>query len=72
MFKALRADNSPFTGKQIEQLQASLNELQPAQSAWLSGYIAGCLASNVVENVDTQSVLGEPVAQEKFHVFYAS
>ena len=44
MFQALRADNSPFTEQQIKQLQQGLEGLDPAQSMWLSGFIAGQLA----------------------------
>jgi len=39
-----RADNSPFTEQQIEQLRKSLDGLDAAQSLWLSGFIAGRLA----------------------------
>jgi sulfite reductase (NADPH) flavoprotein alpha-component len=45
MFQALRADNSPFTEQQIKQLQQGLAGLDAAQSMWLSGFIAGQLAS---------------------------
>ncbi len=72
MFKALRTDNSPFTAQQIEHLQSSLVSLDAAQSAWLSGYIAGCLSAAPEANLPLAAPLAEQSPQQKFHVFYAS
>lgn len=45
MLNALRTDNSPFDEQQLASLKASIGTLSPAQSLWLSGYLAGQLAS---------------------------
>jgi len=77
MFNALRADNSPFTEQQIEQLQKSLGTLDAAQSAWLSGFIAGQLAAG--GNLQTQQASGAAgnvvqalPEQERLQVLFAS
>jgi sulfite reductase (NADPH) flavoprotein alpha-component len=77
MFNALRVDNSPFTEQQIEQLQISLGTLDAAQSAWLSGFIAGRLAGS--ENLQDPpagfagtAAKAEVSAQEQLQVFFAS
>ena len=44
MLGALTTENSPFSERQIVGIQHSLAELDAAQSAWLSGYLAGRLA----------------------------
>ncbi|MSQ99044.1 MAG: sulfite reductase [NADPH] flavoprotein alpha-component [Xanthomonadales bacterium] len=64
MFSALQADNSPFSQAQIESLQQSLGELDGFQSAWLSGFIAGRLASPALSFAPTQNAaaLALPVA----------
>lgn len=72
MFQALRSDNSPFTEQQIERLNSSLVSLDTAQSAWLSGYIAGCLCSAPEANLPLAAPAAEPSFPQKFHVFYAS
>ena len=41
MLSALRTDNSPFNESQLKQLKSSIGSLNPAQSQWLSGYLAG-------------------------------
>ncbi len=41
MLSALRSDNSPFSEQQIRRLQDSIGDLNPEQSQWLSGYLAG-------------------------------
>ena len=46
MLEALKTENSPFSEQQIVQLRQSLGQLDPAQSAWLSGYLAGRLAGS--------------------------
>ncbi len=45
MLNALNTDNSPFNEQQIASLQSSLGALDPAQSMWLSGYLAGQLSA---------------------------
>jgi sulfite reductase (NADPH) flavoprotein alpha-component len=44
MLTTLRTENSPFNEQQLKQLQSSVGSLNPAQSQWLSGYLAGRLA----------------------------
>ncbi len=44
MLSTLRIENSPFNEQQLTQLQSSIGALSPAQSQWLSGYLAGRLA----------------------------
>lgn len=77
MFSALRVDNSPFTEQQIEQLQKSLGTLDAAQSAWLSGFIAGRLAGS--EYPQTRALVdtapsARPVAatEERLQILFAS
>jgi len=72
MFQALRTDNSPFNKQQIELLQSSLVSLDAAQSAWLSGYIAGRLSAGSEVNLPLASAAEVVVPQQKFHVLYAS
>lgn len=45
MLNALSTDNSPFSERQLEALKGSIGVLDSAQSQWLSGYLAGRLAS---------------------------
>ncbi len=77
MFNALRADNSPFTEQQIEQLQKSLGGLDAAQSVWLSGFIAGRLAATADAAAPRASGAASLVqlqasGQERLHLFFAS
>lgn len=74
MFNALRAENSPFNAEQAEQLRNSLRGLDATQSAWLSGYLAGCLAQSVDGNAQAGDNLPEQSARRDEHlgVFYAS
>jgi len=44
MLSTLRIENSPFSEQQLKKLQSSIGDLNPAQSQWLSGYLAGRLA----------------------------
>jgi sulfite reductase (NADPH) flavoprotein alpha-component len=44
MLGALTTENSPFSERQLVGIQHGLAELDAAQSAWLSGYLAGRLA----------------------------
>lgn len=44
MLSTLRIENSPFNEQQLKQLQSSIGDLNPAQSQWLSGYLAGRFA----------------------------
>ncbi len=74
MFKALRADNSPFTELQIDQLQKSLGDLDTSQSVWLSGFIAGRLANPLSGSVTENAVheVTQVSESERLYVFYAS
>ncbi len=60
MLSALRSDNSPFSEQEIKQLQGSLDALDPLQSLWLSGYLAGSLAAT-----DTAPAAVDPVPQSQ-------
>ena len=69
MLNALRTDNSPFSEQQITALRQGLSLLDRAQTAWLSGYLAGKLTGE-------QGVLA-PVAlptpgQSELKIYYAS
>jgi len=47
MLSTLRIENSPFTEQQLRLLQNSIGGLNPAQSQWLSGYMAGRLTESL-------------------------
>jgi sulfite reductase (NADPH) flavoprotein alpha-component len=74
MLSVIKTENSPFSEQQIIQLRQSLGQLDPGQSAWLSGYLAGRLASGS----QSEALAPLPVAaqlngeQGVLHVFYAS
>jgi len=74
MFNALRAENSPFSEQQIQQLQAGFEGLDTAQSAWLSGFIAGRLvAQETPLPANRPGVRTEPAAGGGIlNVFFAS
>ncbi|MGH8034372.1 MAG: flavodoxin domain-containing protein, partial [Lysobacterales bacterium] len=76
MFKALKAGSSPFTELQIQQLQSGLGGLDAAQTAWLSGFIAGRLAAQAeaLPSVGVPAAATpEPLANGKpLQVFFAS
>ncbi|MEE8339754.1 MAG: flavodoxin domain-containing protein [Xanthomonadales bacterium] len=74
MLNALKTENSPFSEQQIVQLRHSLGQLDPGQSAWLSGYLAGRLAGG-----SPAAVLAAPPSaaqrtgeQGVLNLFYAS
>ena len=73
---ALTTENSPFSERQIVGIQHSLAELDAAQSAWLSGYLAGRLAGWPLPATEPAHVL--PAAADAasraatLEVFYAS
>ncbi len=46
MLSTLRIEDSPFNEQQLNQLKNSIGGLNPAQSQWLSGYLAGRLAES--------------------------
>ena len=69
MLNALRTDNSPFNDQQISALRQGLGLLDRAQTAWLSGYLAGKLAGD--HDVLPPVALPTP-GQSEFRVFYAS
>lgn len=58
MLSALRTENSPFNEQQLKQLQSSIGSLNPAQSQWLSGYLAGRLAEELPIASAPQSLTG--------------
>lgn len=72
MLQALRADNSPFTEQQIELLRKGFAGLDAAQSAWLSGYIAGRLAGDGSTSAATALPQAGAAPQQVLHVLYAS
>lgn len=74
MLNALKKTNSPFTEQQITQLQQSVGQLDPVQSAWLSGFMAGRLEGNSNELAITPRASAAPVTGERsvLNVFYAS
>jgi len=74
MLNALKAENSPFSEQQIVQLQQSLDQLNPEQAAWLSGYLTGRLSSSSQLTLGAQRASVEPLSGEQvaLNVFYAS
>ncbi len=72
MFQALRADNSPFTEQQIQQLQQGLAGLDATQAAWLSGYIAGQMAGGSALPAAAAQPAAEAAPAQTLHVIYAS
>ena len=70
MFQALKAENSPFSEQQVARLQHGLAGLDAAQSAWLSGYIAGQLAAQ--SPVSHVAPAAAADAEAAITVFYAS
>ena len=74
MLSMLKAENSPFSEQQIVQLRQSLDQLDLAQSAWLSGYLAGRL----VDGSQSALLAPEPSAKQLsaeqgvLNVYYAS
>jgi len=54
MLSTLRIENSPFNEQQLKQLQSSIGALDPAQSQWLSGYLAGRLAGPITADSTPQ------------------
>jgi sulfite reductase (NADPH) flavoprotein alpha-component len=55
MLSTLKTENSPFSEQQLEQLRSSVGSLNPAQSQWLSGYLAGRLAEPLPASGTSQS-----------------
>ena len=76
MFEALKANNSPFTELQIQQLQTGLGGLDAVQSAWLSGFIAGRLTGQSAVLPLPEAVAGAAQGPDRkgktLHVFFAS
>ncbi len=69
MLNALETENSPFSEQQIVQLRQSLGQISPAQSLWLSGYLAGRLSDRSQAELPAQPTLAK---QGALNVFYAS
>ena len=59
MLSALGIENSPFNEQQLKQLQSTIGDLNPAQSQWLSGYLAGRLAAPL-QGVSSPQTSSEP------------
>jgi len=55
MLSALRTENSPFNERQLKQLKSSIGDLNPAQSQWLSGYLAGRFAESLPASDEPES-----------------
>jgi len=74
MLEALKTENSPFSEQQIVQLRQSLGQLDPAQSAWLSGYLAGRLVgSSQTAALDPAPAAAQLTGEQGvLNVFYAS
>ncbi|MDH4019750.1 MAG: flavodoxin domain-containing protein, partial [Xanthomonadales bacterium] len=58
MLSTLQTENSPFNEQQLKQLQSSVGSLNPAQSQWLSGYLAGRLAEPLPVSGESQPQTG--------------
>jgi sulfite reductase (NADPH) flavoprotein alpha-component len=58
MLSTLQIENSPFSEQQLKQLQSSVGSLNPAQSQWLSGFLAGRLAEPLPASGESQSQTG--------------
>ena len=56
MLSTLQIENSPFSEQQLKQLQRSVGSLNPAQSQWLSGYLAGRLAEPLPASGEPQAL----------------
>jgi len=69
MLSTLRIENSPFSEQQLRLLQSSVGGLNPAQSQWLSGYLAGRLADSRYTESTTQSV---PDPADTLAIIYAT
>jgi sulfite reductase (NADPH) flavoprotein alpha-component len=69
MLSTLRIENSPFNEQQLKQLQSSIGGLNPDQSQWLSGYLAGRLADSR-QPADTSPTVQEPA--DTLSIIYAT
>lgn len=72
MLGALTTENSPFSEGQIVRLRHGLDELDAAQSAWLSGYLAGCLAGQPAPTAARPVVADAAAGASALEVLYAS
>lgn len=69
MLSALRIENSPFNEQQLKLLKSSIGELNPVQSQWLSGYLAGCLAESCETSQQQQPT---PATSDNLSIIYAT
>jgi sulfite reductase (NADPH) flavoprotein alpha-component len=69
MLSTLRIENSPFNEQQLRQLKNSIGGLNPAQSQWLSGFLAGRLAESTHAASTLQSL---PAPASSLNVIYAT
>jgi len=69
MLSTLRTENSPFNERQIRDLQNTIGGLNPVQSQWLSGYLAGRLAESVIAEYLPRS---EPGPTPSLAIIYAT
>lgn len=67
MLSTLRIESSPFNEQQLKLLQSSIGTLDPSQSLWLSGYLAGRLAGP--SQADSAS---QAKSAESFTIIYAT
>ncbi len=69
MLGALRTDNSPFDERQLEVLNRALADLDPSQSLWLSGYLAG-----LAQAAPGASALAatQPAAGETLNIYFGT
>jgi len=67
MLSTLQIENSPFSEQQLKQLQRSVGSLNPAQSQWLSGYLAGRLAEPLPSSVEPQTL-----TEASLNIIYAT
>ena len=67
MLSTLQTENSPFNEQQLKQLQSSVGSLNPAQSQWLSGYLAGRLAEPLFASGELQAL-----TEDSLSIIYAT
>lgn len=69
MLRTLRVENSPFNEQQLKLLKSSIDSLNPFQSQWLSGYMAGRLADSMPATNTAESL---PESATSLTIIYAT